>query len=80
MEIAILFSNSLFQINSTGAHLFIEEKNKAIPKRAKNNDILAYSGPDLEFENLENSKVFRVILRLEQTIYSEKDSGNFFNS
>ena len=30
MEIAILFSNSLFQINSTGAHLFIEEKNKAI--------------------------------------------------
>ena len=68
----------LLQINSTGAHLFIEEKNQALPKRAKNNDILAYSGPDLEFKNLENPSVLRVILSLQQNIFSEFDSGMLF--
>ena len=80
IEFLVQFSNSFVQIKSTGAHLFIEEKNQALPKRAKNNDILAYTGPDLEFENLENSTVVRVILRLEQNIFSDKDSGTFSSS
>ena len=63
----------LEKTEALGAQIFIEERNKALSKRTLASSMLSYNGPDIRNLDLSVKRFFKVILRISQNIFVERD-------